>query len=254
VAAGQCNITLTTVGSRTLTATYAGDSDFNGSISAGEPHTVNPPNTPPTFTVTNGVCSSTNMASGTINLTLADADGDPVTLVLTSNNNTTLIPNANIVLGGSGYNRTISVTGAAKKSGTATLTFTLSDGKVTVPVVITVKIGTDKNETLNGTSGIDMIFGLGGKNTINGNAGNDLLCGGNSNDTINGGDGNDILDGENGNDTLNGGNGNDILRGSLGDDSLTGGAGADFFSGGPGTDIATDFNASQGDTQDGTIP
>jgi hypothetical protein len=41
VAAGTCNITLTTQGARTLTATYAGDSNFNGSTSAGEPHTVN---------------------------------------------------------------------------------------------------------------------------------------------------------------------------------------------------------------------
>jgi len=35
---------------------------------------------------------------------------------------------------------------------------------------------------------------------------------------------------------------------------LTGGANADFFSGGAGNDTATDFNAGQGDTQDGTIP
>ena len=40
VAAGTCNITFTTQGARTLTATYAGDSNFNGSTSAGEPHTV----------------------------------------------------------------------------------------------------------------------------------------------------------------------------------------------------------------------
>ncbi len=40
VAAGTCTITLTTSGSRTLTATYAGDSNFNGSTSAGEPHSV----------------------------------------------------------------------------------------------------------------------------------------------------------------------------------------------------------------------
>jgi len=40
VGAGQCLITLNTNGSRTLTATYAGDSNFTGSQSAGEPHTV----------------------------------------------------------------------------------------------------------------------------------------------------------------------------------------------------------------------
>jgi len=42
VAAGQCTLTLTTVGSRTLTATYAGDANFNGSVSAGVSHTVTP--------------------------------------------------------------------------------------------------------------------------------------------------------------------------------------------------------------------
>ena len=40
VADGSCDITLTTVGARTLTAEYAGDDDFNGSTSAGEAHTV----------------------------------------------------------------------------------------------------------------------------------------------------------------------------------------------------------------------
>jgi predicted outer membrane repeat protein len=262
VAAGQCNITLTTVGSRTLTATYAGDANFNGSTSAGEPHTVNPPNAAPTATVTNGQCS-TNPADGTINLTLADADGDPVTLTLASNSNQALVPNQNIVIGGSGYNRTLTVTAAARASGTATLTLNLSDGKATVPVVVSVIVGTAKSETLNGTSGTDMIFGVGGADTLNGNDGNDLLCGSNGTDGLNGGAGNDILDGENGNDTLNGGDGNDILRGGSGndilhgqngDDTLTGGSGADLFSGGAGTDLATDFTPAQGDTQDGTIP
>ena len=216
--------------------------------------TPTPVNQPPSAAVTGGQCSTTNMASGTINLTLADPDGDSLSLVFVSSSNTTLVPNNKVVLGGSVNNRTLTVTATNKKSGTATLTFNLSDGTVTVPVVITVKVGTDSNETLNGTSGIDMIFGRNGMNTINGNAGNDLLCGGNANDTISGGDGNDILDGQKGNDTLNGGNNDDILRGNLGNDSLTGGTGADSFSGGAGTDTAADFNAAQGDTQDGTIP
>ena len=46
VAAGTCIITLTTSGAQTLTATYAGDSNFNTSTSAGEPHTVNQKTTP----------------------------------------------------------------------------------------------------------------------------------------------------------------------------------------------------------------
>jgi Ca2+-binding RTX toxin-like protein len=203
------------------------------------------------------------MASGTINLTLFDANNDPLTLALLSNSNTSLVPNANVVLGGSGNARTITVTGAAQKSGTAKLTFKLSDGTKTVSIIVTVKVGTDGNEFIHGTDGIDMIFGLNGTNKIEGDSGNDLLCGGNGNDTLNGEDGNDILSGGNGNDVLNGGsgndildggNGNDILHGNPGSDKLTGGSGADFFSGGADSDTATDFTPSQGDTTDGTIP
>jgi YD repeat-containing protein len=254
VAAGQCSLTFTSAGTKNLTASYSGDSNFNPSTSAPESHAVNSPNTPPTATVTNGQCSATNMTSGTINLALFDADGDPLTLTVVSDSNPGLVPNSSIVLAGTGANRTMSVTAAAKKRGQATITLDLSDGKTTVPIVVTVFAGSDKSETMNGTSGTDMMFGLGGQNTINGNDGNDLLCGGNSNDTLSGGNGSDIIDGENGDDVLAGGDGNDILRGSSGNDTLTGGAGADFFSGGPGVDVATDLNPALGDIQDGTIP
>jgi len=50
VAAGSCSITLTTVGNRTLTATYAGDSNYNGSTSAGVSQTVNKTDTTTTIT------------------------------------------------------------------------------------------------------------------------------------------------------------------------------------------------------------
>lgn len=41
VLAGQATLVLNTTGSRTLTATYAGDTNFNGSTSSGVSHTVN---------------------------------------------------------------------------------------------------------------------------------------------------------------------------------------------------------------------
>ncbi len=41
VAAGQCLLTITSAGAKSLTATYAGDSNFNGSTSGIEAHTVN---------------------------------------------------------------------------------------------------------------------------------------------------------------------------------------------------------------------
>jgi hypothetical protein len=40
IAAGTCSITLATIGAKTLTATYVGDGNFNGSISAIESHAV----------------------------------------------------------------------------------------------------------------------------------------------------------------------------------------------------------------------
>jgi len=40
VAAGTCNLTFTSAGTKTLTVTYSGDGNFNGSTSASEPHTV----------------------------------------------------------------------------------------------------------------------------------------------------------------------------------------------------------------------
>ena len=222
--------------------------------SDSEDTTVNSSNAAPTVEVTNGQCSSTNLAYGMINLALSDADGDPLSLTLASNTNTALVPNGNIVVGGSGNNRTISVRARPYTSGFTTLTFNLSDGTVTIPFTINVKVGNDNDDVINGTPGVDMIFGRNGKNTINGLGGNDLLCGGNGKDTINGGNGNDFIKSHGGDDVLNGGDGNDILRGSLGNDNLTGGAGADFFSGGPGIDSATDFDTGQGDTRDSTIP
>jgi hypothetical protein len=50
--AGSCTLTSTCAGAKTLTATYAGDANFNGSTSAGEGHTVNKANTTTTLTFT----------------------------------------------------------------------------------------------------------------------------------------------------------------------------------------------------------
>ena len=51
VAAGTCNITLTTAGARSLTATYVGDGNFNTSTSTpGTPHPVNKADTTTSIT------------------------------------------------------------------------------------------------------------------------------------------------------------------------------------------------------------
>jgi len=202
-------------------------------------------NSAPTATVTPSRCSPGGKASGTLNVKLFDGNGDTLRLTLASNSNKALLPSRNVSFGGGGSNRTLKVTGAAKKSGTAILKLNLSDGTATAQVTIAVKIGNGKANVLNGTAGADMIFGLGGSDRIRGLGGNDLLCGGNGGDALSGGDGNDALDGGNGSDALSGGSGND---------RLTGGAGRDTFRGGSGTDVASDLNARKGDTKDRTIP
>ncbi|MFY9586596.1 MAG: Ig-like domain-containing protein [Actinomycetota bacterium] len=223
---------------------------------------VTPVNDPPTVAVTGGRCQSDTSASATLMLTVGDVDSPPGSLTLTAaSSNTALIPNANLVLGGSGADRTLSLSGVPRRTGTATITVTVSDGLASTALNIGVQIDGAQNTTLNGAASSDVLFGLEGKNMLNGLGGADLLCGGNAADTLNGGEGNDVLLGGRGNDILAGGEGNDILlgeggndsmAGQGGNDSLSGGTGADSFSGGPGTDTNTDFKPSQGDTQDGS--
>ncbi|MFN8466049.1 MAG: CSLREA domain-containing protein [Caldilineaceae bacterium] len=202
-------------------------------------------NNAPTIAVAPGGSCADDKASGSLKLTVGASTGAAgLTLRVVGNTNQQLVPNSSVVFGGSGANRTMSITAAAKKSGTAALTIGVSDGTNTTNLVVTVIVGTDKNETLTGTGGTDLIFGLNGRNTLNGLGGNDLLCGGNADDTLKGGEGND---------TLYGNRGADKLYGEGGNDTLTGGRGGDFFSGGQGTDTATDFTPSQCDRHDGTV-
>ena len=62
VAAGTCTVTLNNAGTRTLTATYGGDANFNGNISAGRQHVVQ---IPYTITVSAGTGGSIQEPYGT---------------------------------------------------------------------------------------------------------------------------------------------------------------------------------------------
>jgi hypothetical protein len=53
-----------------------------------------------------------------------------------------LVPNANIVFGGSGANRTVTVTPAAGQSGIATITVTVSDGQLSTPTSFQLTVNT----------------------------------------------------------------------------------------------------------------
>ncbi|MEZ5755091.1 MAG: calcium-binding protein [Paracoccaceae bacterium] len=101
-----------------------------------------------------------------------------------------------------------------------------------------VRMGTARNDEIDGGVGNDRLFGL---------AGNDEIDGGRGDDLLEGGAGADDLDGQAGNDSLFGGDGNDLLNGGAGDDVLAGGAGADIFEFYPGSgrDVITDFTNGQ---------
>jgi len=67
-----------------------------------------------------------------IPFTVGDAETAASSLTVSgSSSNPTLLPNANIVFGGSGANRTATLIPTANQSGTATITITVSDGQLT---------------------------------------------------------------------------------------------------------------------------
>jgi len=170
-------------------------------------------NTPPTISVAPGGLFPTD-TSARLNLVVADIDNSAASLTLSAaSSNTQLVPNGNIAFGGTGANRTSTITIVNGRTGTAIVTLTVSDGQASSTTTVTIKVGGNGSDTLTGTDGTDILFG------------------------------------QNGDDTLFGGGGIDLLSGGKGSDRLTGGADADHFNGGAGDDTATDFNQSEGDTQ-----
>jgi glucose/arabinose dehydrogenase len=101
--------------------------DMNTPIATG-------PNTPPTISAIGNQTTNEDTSTGAIAVTVGDSETPATNLTLSgSSSNPTLVPNANIVFGGSGANRTVTVTPAANQSGTATITITVSDGALSTP-------------------------------------------------------------------------------------------------------------------------
>ena len=90
--------------------------------------------------------------------------------------------------------------------------------------------GTSGNDSLDGTSGFDIIRGYEGNDRLRGKGNKDILFGD---------EGRDTLAGHNGDDSIFGGTGNDKAYGGNGDDSIVGGTGNDYAHGGRGMDVLT---------------
>lgn len=114
----------------------AGNSGYSNTASG-----TTPANTPPTITAIADLSINKNTNTGALAFTIGDATTPAASLTLTkSSNNTTLVPNANIVFGGSGASRTVTVTPATNQIGTAVITIGVNDGSATTSVTFTLTV------------------------------------------------------------------------------------------------------------------
>ncbi|MBA1333283.1 hypothetical protein QQ73_20285, partial [Candidatus Endoriftia persephone str. Guaymas] len=122
--------------------TYTPHPDFNGtdaftfkvndggadSDAATVAITINAISDTPTISAIGAITIDEDSATGAIAFVINDAETTPGNLVVTaSSSNQTLLPDANITLGGSGADRSVSITPAAQQSGSAVVTVTVAD-------------------------------------------------------------------------------------------------------------------------------
>ena len=94
--------------------------------------TVTAVNDPPTISDIGNQSTPANTPTGALAFTIGDAETAPASLTVTgSSSDQTLVPDGNLVFGGSGASRTVTITPATDQSGTATITITVSDGTAT---------------------------------------------------------------------------------------------------------------------------
>ncbi|MBK8724464.1 MAG: tandem-95 repeat protein [Holophagaceae bacterium] len=119
--------------------------------------TVTSVNDNPTISDVTDQSIALNSNTGALAFTIGDVETAAASLTMSgSSSNTTLVPNANIVFGGSGASRTVTVTPAAGQSGTATITLTVTDansGTGTDTFVLTVNPGAPASVVVSAGSG-----------------------------------------------------------------------------------------------------
>jgi len=87
-------------------------------------------NSPPTITSIANQTTPVSTAIGPIPFTIGDAETNATDLVLTgTSSNTSVVPNGNIVFGGSASNRTVTITPNSSVTANTTITITVSDGQ-----------------------------------------------------------------------------------------------------------------------------
>lgn len=130
-------------GSATITVTVT-DGDLSAAITFMV--TVTPVDDPPTISAIADLSIMEDTDTGALGFTIGDVDTALGDLVLTVNSSDlTLVPLSNIVLGGSGAARTVTVTPAAGETGSADISVTVADASsmVTETFLLTVTVIND---------------------------------------------------------------------------------------------------------------
>ena len=100
-------------------------------------------NTPPSISRIADLDVNENGVTESLAFTIDDTETKAAQLIVTAaSSNPMLVPVTNIVLGGSGANRTVTVNPAAGQAGTATITVTVSDGTLTASTAFTLTVTT----------------------------------------------------------------------------------------------------------------
>ena len=125
-------------GTTTITITV---DDGTSSTSMNFNVNVTPINDPPTVSAITDRTINEDTQTGNINFTISDAETAATALQVTgSSSDTGLVPNANIILGGTGTARTVNIITAANQTGTTTITLNVSDGLNSTPVTFQVNV------------------------------------------------------------------------------------------------------------------
>lgn len=126
---GTVAITLTITDNGTPLPAQTGTSVFN--------LTVNAVNDAPTISTITNKSTDEDVASNSIAFTISDIDSSLIcsSNVTATSSNTTVIPNANIVITGTAPNCSAVITSAANQSGAATITLTLTDNGTPMPAL-----------------------------------------------------------------------------------------------------------------------
>ena len=100
-------------------------------------------NTPPTISAVATQNVPQGVATSAVPFTIGDAELNTAILsVSAASSNTTLVPTANVVIGGTGTSRTVTVTPVAGQNGSSTITLSVIDGIFTTNSVFIVNVGT----------------------------------------------------------------------------------------------------------------